>query len=171
MLVLAGCLAAVVFLALGGWLGSRGARFYRQAEYDVAIEIASQKQGLLVEADVQIGELRGEIEVERRRVRGFSETVESVLKQRGNWEDLYSRQAIEHGNAQALMMETIGYLQFQLRENKIDVTVPPLLKEVQALYQEEHVFPVLRARADPSSATIPGESQACVQDKPVEPAP
>lgn len=107
-----------------------------------AVEIAENLKEI-------IEPLRLAVEAERRKSAGYLETIESVIRQREVWENLYNKQAVEHGNAQALMMDAVNYLTGRLRQAGIEVKIPPLLQEVQGLYQDGHVFPVTERLREP----------------------
>ncbi len=130
---------------------------HSQFQAKEAIEVAQHLKELLEP-------LERALETERVKSAGYFTTIESVLKQRQTWEELYTSQAVEHGNAQALMMDAIGYLTNRLKQAGLEVKIPPLLQEVQGMYQEGHVFPVtsgLRATnqhpIDMNSPKIPGD--------------
>lgn len=125
-----------------------------QFRAEEAVQIAEQLTEQHQRDGVELHDWQKQLEAERRKSAGYFETIESVLRQRQTWETLYNTQAVEHGNAQALMMDAIGYLSGRLKQAGIEVKIPPLLQEVQGLYQEAHVFPVTQALRDPSREPI-----------------
>ncbi len=154
-------------MALAGWVGLGflglwvGLRINRSAAEQQLEKLQAQWSTRVQEAHDRVSEnagstdlLQRELAAERRKSAGYFETIESVLKQRAVWEDLYNKQAVSHGNAQALMMDAIGYLSGRLQKEGIDVQIPSLLKEVQELYQTEHVFPVTERLRAPTGEPI-----------------
>jgi hypothetical protein len=102
----------------------------------------------------------------KRRAEEYRVTVESVLKQRDQWCDLYNEQSIGHGNAQAIMMDAIAFLERKLRQAGVEVTLPPVVRETQELYRDRHVEPALAHTGGP--ALVRGSDQAPGNVRPLE---
>lgn len=85
-------------------------------------------------------------------------TIERVLKERDGWCARYDDQSIGHGNAQVMMMDAVAYLEHKLKAAGVEVKLPPIIRETQALYYSEHVAPALKRtgaevmRREPSSS-------------------
>jgi len=89
-----------------------------------------------------------------RRARENHDTIASVLQQRDQWSKLYDEQSIAHGNAQAIMMDAIAFLERKLAAAGVNVTLPPIVRETQALYLDRHVTPVLERSGPPSDNQV-----------------
>ena len=80
----------------------------------------------------------------QRRSEENRQTIERVLKERDGWCRRYDDQSIGHGNAQVIMMDAISYLEHKLKAAGVEVKLPPIVRETQALYYSEHVEPALK---------------------------
>jgi len=103
--------------------------FERQTKKAVADELASA---------------RFEAQDWQRRAVEYRESIQGVLNERNAWNKMYDEQSIAHGNAQAVMMDAIGFLERKLKEAGSPVILPNIIRETQELYRERHVEPVLQ---------------------------
>jgi hypothetical protein len=79
-----------------------------------------------------------------RRATEYRDSIAGILKERDAWNRLYDEQSIAHGNAQAVMMDSIGYLERKLRDAGSPVILPNVIRETQELYRDRHIEPVLQ---------------------------
>lgn len=78
------------------------------------------------------------IKNEVRKGEELFKTIESVLKERDGWRDLYYVEASEHGNAQRQLLEERGRLIYQLQRAKINPIVNLSLERMVAEFREKH---------------------------------
>jgi hypothetical protein len=75
---------------------------------------------------------------EVRKGEELFKTIESVLKERDGWRDLYYVEASEHGNAQRQLLEERGRLIYQLQKAKLNPIVNLSLERMVAEFREKH---------------------------------
>ncbi len=78
-----------------------------------------------------------------RRAKEYEGVIAGVLKERDEWNRLYDEQSIGHGNAQAVMMDAISFLERENKKAGSTVELHPVIRETQKLYYERHVAPAL----------------------------
>lgn len=125
-------------------LNGNRADYERQVRSEVAVEL-TQAQAAARDALRRAGEYQG--------------VIEGVLNERNSWNRLYDEQTIAHGNAQAIMMDAIGFLERKLREAGVNVELPPVVRETQALYLDRHVNPVLQRTEAAKAQPPPSQGQ------------
>lgn len=74
-------------------------------------------------------------------------------KERDQWRDLYQTHALEHGNAQALLLNECTRMAQICQLAKLDIQVSPAVRSVVLEYHEAHVAPQLKR--DPELKHIP----------------
>ncbi|HMG13068.1 MAG TPA: hypothetical protein VK571_07830 [Gemmatimonadaceae bacterium] len=94
-----------------------------------------------------------------RRATEYRDSIEGILKERDTWNRLYDEQSIAHGNAQAVMMDSIGYLERKLKDAGIPVILPNVVRETQELYRDRHIEPVLQRTGGNLVAPRPSQGQ------------
>ncbi len=99
----------------------------------------------------QVAELRVGIDTERDKTSRYFTAIDGIKKERDDWHQLYTGQAIGHGNAQNLMMGEIEKLARALAAKGVRYSMPRVLQEVREEYLGKYEMP---ARADTPLAAI-----------------
>lgn len=151
-------------LALGSALGPKLAVLLAKRE---TARMAALVQDLTRQLQRTLAE-RNDFE---RRAEENRKTIETVLKERDGWIELYDKQSIGHGNAQAIMMDAIGYLEAQLSAAGVTVELPGIVRQTQDQYLMAHVLPAVkrsgstvihRGEPEPNSAPAYGKDASSV---------
>lgn len=122
--------------ALLWWLGSRRGKKLGQTE---SVDLVQRLTRQLEQTTAHMLDWQ-------RRTEENRQAIERVLKERDAGWKLYDEQAIAHGNAQVMMMNWISHLERRLLAYGVQMPLPEIIRETQALYLQEHVDPVI-ARA------------------------
>ena len=98
-------------------------------------------------ADLQIGVERAREQVgqERDKTSRYVKQILAIERERDDWHNLYTGQAIGHGNAQNLMMGEIEKLARTLAAKGVKYSMPRILQDVREEYLGKYEMP---ARAD-----------------------
>lgn len=153
LLALALAVATALALVVSGFIfGARAARKRAHAEL---VEIRARSELLLKENE--------QLTAHAREAEGKSETNLRVLldmqSQRDQWQKLYMDQGAAHGNAQALMMETIERLFRTLQTHGIKCTLSPILQQVRSEFLEKHELPIAKLREAQEQVSKPAPSE------------
>lgn len=155
---------------------------FRAAQRDLSSKVAAAAKAaselaldgsaeLLREVTEQLQRTLAERNDFERRAEENRKTIETVLKERDGWIELYDKQSIGHGNAQAIMMDAIGYLEAQLSAAGVTVELPGIVRQTQDQYLMAHVLPAVkrsgstvihRGEPEPNSAPASGKGASSV---------
>ena len=87
---------------------------------------------------VTSAKLARERDFEARKATEYFATIETVLKERDHWRDLYWVEASEHGNAQRQLLEERGRLIHQLKAAGIKPASSPIIERIVAEFSGKH---------------------------------
>lgn len=142
----------LALVALVGWTVASIAAGWKAGEKSwlvsgqLAIQIATRDLNELVDGlRAQLERTSADLVDQERRSEERRLVIERVLQERDTWQNLYSDQAIAHGNAQAVMMDAVEFLERKLRQAGITVNLPDIIRHTQANYVDRHVEPLLRS--------------------------
>lgn len=99
----------------------------------------------VTELRVQLDATRELVTRERDKTSRYFTKISDMEHERDEWHQLYTGQAIGHGNAQNLMMGEIEKLARVLAAKGVKYSMPMILQEVRAEYLGKYEMP---ARAD-----------------------
>lgn len=86
----------------------------------------------------EVAELERKAQDEARKGGELFKTIESVLKERDGWRDLYFVEATEHGNAQRQLLEERSRLVKQLQKAGVKPAVSPAIERIVNEFSEKH---------------------------------
>lgn len=114
---------------------------------------------LVQQLTAQLTRTSGESLDWERKASEYRNTIGGVLVERDNWNRLYDEQSIGHGNAQAIMMDAITFLQRKLQAAGVEVQLPDVVRETQELYRERHIAPTLQRTGAAPMQRAPRQDQ------------
>jgi len=179
MLLIGAVIAAVVltlllYRAWGDVTAAEAARAAAERAEASAWEERDKAFAALAEKRRSEASLRDELALEKRRADEYFALIEGVVREATDARGLYQRMAVQHGNAQAIMMNQIASLGRQYlslvddyrkqvgRPPRLpDPIVDPIVKQVATEFREQHIggtleMPSTAAAAEVASATPAG---------------
>jgi len=152
----------VIMAFATGWLVMMQARLkerYRAETRQVLVELEKTliRDNEELSQQVEIAR-RQRDELFRQKAEQF-ERIDGIVKEANGWRSHYHEQSIAHGNAQALMLETIERQAKALTALGRLTEVPPIIRTVMADFRKEHVMPAeafLAPRPDTPGADLAG---------------
>lgn len=117
----------------------------QESKIDAAARAESRQR--IAELQAEVERARQVADAERDKSSRYFLKITDFEKERDQWQELYTRQSIGHGNAQSLMMRTMEQMAQQLQAKGVRAQIPKALHAVREEFLQNHELPAREVAA------------------------